>query len=391
MTATNVANDTPFPAGPPQGKLAPSGGSALHEVRSVGVALIMAGGTGGHIFPGLAVAEALRDKGWRVHWLGGKGSANNPSMESQLVPPRGFAFETIDFSGVRGKGTVTLALLPVRLLKAFWQSIQVLRRVKPNVVIGLGGYIAFPAGMMAVLLGKPLVLHEQNSVAGMVNKVLAQVADRVFTAFPDVLKNAQWVGNPLRTAFTRQPGPVERFAGRSGPLRVLVLGGSLGAKALNTIVPQALSLIPAGQRPIVTHQSGAKQIEALRANYSAAGVEATLTPFIDDTASAYAGADLVICRAGASTVTEIAAVGAAALFVPFPSAVDDHQTSNAKFLVQQGAGWQIAQSELTPRVLADMLQKNERLTLVNIALQAKNMQKTEATVRIVAACEELTT
>ena len=391
MTATNVANDTQFPAGPPQGKLAPSGGSALHEVRSVGVALIMAGGTGGHIFPGLAVAEALRDKGWRVHWLGGKGSANNPSMESQLVPPRGFAFETIDFSGVRGKGTVTLALLPVRLLKAFWQSIQVLRRVKPNVVIGLGGYIAFPAGMMAVLLGKPLVLHEQNSVAGMVNKVLAQVADRVFTAFPDVLKNAQWVGNPLRTAFTRQPGPVERFAGRSGPLHVLVLGGSLGAKALNTIVPQALSLIPAGQRPIVTHQSGAKQIEALRANYSAAGVEATLTPFIDDTASAFADADLVICRAGASTVTEIAAVGAAALFVPFPSAVDDHQTSNAKFLVQQGAGWQIAQSELTPRVLADMLQKTERLALVNIGLQAKNMQKTEATVRIVAACEELTT
>ena len=391
MTATNVANDTQFPAGPPQGKLAPSGGSALHEVRSVGVALIMAGGTGGHIFPGLAVAEALRDKGWRVHWLGGKGSANNPSMESQLVPPRGFVFETIDFSGVRGKGPVTLALLPLRLLKAFWQSIQVLRRVKPNVVIGLGGYIAFPAGMMAVLLGKPLVLHEQNSVAGMVNKVLAQVADRVFTAFPDVLKNAQWVGNPLRTAFTRQPGPVERFAGRSGPLHVLVLGGSLGAKALNTIVPQALSLIPAGQRPIVTHQSGAKQIEALRANYSAAGVEATLTPFIDDTASAYADADLVICRAGASTVTEIAAVGAAALFVPFPSAVDDHQTSNAKFLVQQGAGWQIAQSELTPRVLADMLQKTERLALVNIGLQAKNMQKTEATVRIVAACEELTT
>ena len=391
MIATNVANDTQFPAGPPQGKLAPSGGSALHEVRSVGVALIMAGGTGGHIFPGLAVAEALRDKGWRVHWLGGKGSANNPSMESQLVPPRGFAFETIDFSGVRGKGPVTLALLPLRLLKAFWQSIQVLRRVKPNVVIGLGGYIAFPAGMMAVLLGKPLVLHEQNSVAGMVNKVLAQVADRVFTAFPDVLKNAQWVGNPLRTAFTRQPGPVERFAGRSGPLHVLVLGGSLGAKALNTIVPQALSLIPAGQRPIVTHQSGAKQIEALRANYSAAGVEATLTPFIDDTASAFADADLVICRAGASTVTEIAAVGAAALFVPFPSAVDDHQTSNAKFLVQQGAGWQIAQSELTPRVLADMLQKTERLALVNIGLQAKNMQKTEATVRIVAACEELTT
>ena len=352
-------------------------------------ALIMAGGTGGHIFPGLAVAEALRDKGWRVHWLGGKGSANSPSMESQLVPPRGFAFETIDFSGVRGKGIVTLALLPVRLLKAFWQSIQVLRRVKPQVVIGLGGYIAFPAGMMAVLLGKPLVLHEQNSVAGMVNKVLAKIADRVFTAFPDVLKNAQWVGNPLRTAFTQQEMPDVRFAGRTGPLRLLVVGGSLGARALNTIVPQALALIPLQERPIVTHQSGMKQINELRANYALLNVEATLTPFIDDTATAFAAADLIICRAGASTVTEIAAVGAAALFVPFPSAVDDHQTSNARFLVQQGGGWQIAQSELTPQVLADMLQKTERLALLKIGLKAKKMQKIQATACVVAACEEL--
>ena len=352
--------------------------------------LIMAGGTGGHIFPGIAVAEALRDKGWRVHWLGGKGSAASPSMESQLVPPRGFAFETIDFSGVRGKGVVALAFLPLRLLRAFWQSIQVLRRVKPQVVIGLGGYIAFPAGMMAVLLGKPLVLHEQNSVAGMVNKILAQVADRVFTAFPDVLKNAQWVGNPLRTAFTQQADPAARFIGRSGPLRLLVVGGSLGAKALNTIVPQAIALIPIEKRPIVTHQSGAKQIEELRGNYERAGVEATLTPFIDDTATAFADADLVVCRAGASTVTEIAAVGAAALFVPFPSAVDDHQTSNARFLVQQGAGWQMVQSELTPQALSNMLQKTERVELVNIGLNAKKMQKTEATARIVAACEELT-
>ncbi len=353
-------------------------------------ALIMAGGTGGHIFPGLAVAEALRDKGWRVHWLGGKGSPGNPSMESQLVPPRGFAFETIDFSGVRGKGAITLVFLPLRLLIAFWQSIQVIRRVKPQVVIGLGGYIAFPAGMMAVLLGKPLVLHEQNSIAGMVNKILAQVADRVFTAFPNVLKNAEWVGNPLRNAFTRQADPAARFAGRNGPLQLLVVGGSLGAKALNTIVPQALALIPIKHRPIVTHQSGAKQIDELRANYLASGVEATLTPFIDDTATAFAEADLIICRAGASTVTEIAAVGAAALFVPFPSAVDDHQTSNARFLVEQGAGWQMAQSELTPQELANMLQKTERIALVNIGLQAKKMQKIEATAHIVAACEELT-
>ena len=353
-------------------------------------ALVMAGGTGGHIFPGLAVAEALRDKGWRVHWLGGKGSTGNPSMESQLVPPRGFAFETIDFSGVRGKGVVTLAFLPLRLLKAFWQSIQVMRRVKPQVVIGMGGYIAFPAGMMAVLLGKPLVLHEQNSVAGMVNKILAQVADRVFTAFPNVLKNAEWVGNPLRIAFTQQAEPDVRFAERTGPLRLLVVGGSLGAKALNSLVPQALALIPIEKRPIVTHQSGTKQIDELRANYQAVGVDATLTPFIDDTATAFADADLIICRSGASTVTEIAAVGAAALFVPFPSAVDDHQTSNARFLVQQGAGWQMAQSEMTPQILAEMLQKTERTALVNIGLQAKTMQKTEATAQIVAACEELT-
>ena len=352
-------------------------------------ALIMAGGTGGHIFPGLAVADALRDKGWRVHWLGGKGSAANPSMESQLVPPQGYAFESIDFSGVRGKGPVTLALLPLRLLKAFWQSIQVLRRVKPSVVIGMGGYIAFPAGMMSVLLGKPLVLHEQNSVAGLVNKVLAMVADKVFTAFPDVLKNGEWIGNPMRPAFTSQADPVTRFAGRTGALRLLVVGGSLGAQALNTVVPQALALIPVGQRPIVTHQSGAKQIDALRASYSSANVDATLTPFIDDTASAFADADLIICRAGASTVTEIAAVGAAALFVPFPSAVDDHQTSNARFLVACGGGWLIQQKDLTAPLLSDMLQKTERMALINRALQAKTMQKTDAIAQVVSACEAL--
>ena len=352
-------------------------------------ALVMAGGTGGHIFPGLAVAEALRERGWRVHWLGGRGSAGRPSMESQLVPPRGFAFESIDFSGVRGKGPVTLAFLPLRLLKAFWQSVQVIRRVKPDVVVGLGGYIAFPAGMMSVLLGKPLILHEQNSVAGLVNKLLARVADRVFTAFPRVLKNAEWVGNPLRSAFTRQLDPTVRFAERRGPLKLLVVGGSLGATALNELVPKALALIPLAGRPQVTHQSGARQIDALRANYQAAGVQAELTPFIEDTAQAFADADFIICRAGASTVTEIAAVGAAALFVPFPSAVDDHQTTNANFLVAQGGGWLLQQRDLTPEKLSIMLQKTERLTLVQRALQAKNMQKTDATAHLVAACEEL--
>jgi UDP-N-acetylglucosamine--N-acetylmuramyl-(pentapeptide) pyrophosphoryl-undecaprenol N-acetylglucosamine transferase len=347
-------------------------------------ALVMAGGTGGHIFPGLAVAEALRDAGWRVHWLGAP-----DSMESQLVPPRGFAFEAIDFGGVRGKGLKTLALLPLRLLKAFWQSLQVVRRVQPDVVLGLGGYITFPGGMMASLCGKPVVLHEQNSVAGMANKVLAQVADRVFTAFPQVFKTGQWVGNPLRQAFMQQATPAERFAGRSGPLRVLVVGGSLGAKALNDTVPQALALIPEAQRPQVIHQSGAKQIDALRANYQAAGVQAELTPFIDDTATAFAQADLVICRAGASTVTELAAVGVAALFVPFPFAVDDHQTTNARFLVEHGGGWLVQQAELTAESLAARLQNLDRSQLLACAEKAHEQKKTNATREVVMACEEL--
>jgi UDP-N-acetylglucosamine--N-acetylmuramyl-(pentapeptide) pyrophosphoryl-undecaprenol N-acetylglucosamine transferase len=388
MNAKNKYASAAAPGRPRQGT-APPGGSAVHEVTSVGVALIMAGGTGGHIFPGLAVAQALRERGWQVHWFGGTGSAGQPSMESQLVPPQGFAFEAIDFGGVRGKGWVTVALLPLRLLKAFWQSIQVLRRVKPDVVLGLGGYITFPGGMMAVLLGKPLLLHEQNSVAGLANKVLASVADRVFTAFPKVLKGAQWVGNPLRAAFLNQPEPAQRFAGRSGPLKLLVVGGSLGAKALNEIVPQALALLPPAHRPEVIHQSGARQIEALRANYAAAGVSAQLTPFIDDTAQAFAGADLVICRAGASTVTELAAVGAAALFVPFPSAVDDHQTINARFLVDQGAGWLVPQSRLTPQSLAELLQTLDRPMLLEKALAARKLQKLEATQSFVEACEAL--
>ena len=347
-------------------------------------ALVMAGGTGGHIFPGLAVAEALRDRGWAVHWLGAPGG-----MEQQLVPPRGFALEPVQFGGLRGKGPLTLLMLPARLLRACAQSVGVLRRVRPDVVIGLGGYITFPGGLMSVLLGKPLVLHEQNSVAGLANKVLASVANRVFTAFPNVLKNAQWVGNPLREAFVSQPDPVTRFTGRSGPLKLLVVGGSLGAKALNSIVPKALARIAPAQRPIVMHQSGAKQIDDLRANYVAAGVEAELTPFIDDTATAYATADLIVARAGASTVTEIAAVGAAALFVPFPSAVDDHQTTNARFLVDAGGGWLVQQNELTPELLADLLQKTERTTLVDKAVKAKAMQKTEAVDAVVLACEEL--
>ena len=346
------------------------------------VALVMAGGTGGHIFPGLAVAHALREQGWRVHWLGAP-----DSMEARLVPPQGFALETIEFSGVRGKGRMTLALLPLRLLKAFWQALSVIRRVRPNVVVGLGGYISFPGGTMAVLAGRSLLLHEQNSVAGMANKILAHIADEVFCAFPNALPQAQWVGNPLREAFLHQPEPAQRFAGRSGALRILVVGGSLGAKALNDVVPLGLALLPENVRPVVVHQSGTQQIEALRANYAAAGVKAQLTPFIDDMAQAFADADLIICRAGASTVTEIAAVGAAAIYVPFPYAVDDHQTANARFLVDAGAGWLLPQTEMNAARLAETLRNMERSTLVEVAKKAKAMQKIHATSAVVAACE----
>ncbi|WP_350295076.1 undecaprenyldiphospho-muramoylpentapeptide beta-N-acetylglucosaminyltransferase [Limnohabitans sp. Rim8] len=347
-------------------------------------ALIMAGGTGGHIFPGLAVAEALREKGWRVHWLGTPGS-----MESELVPAQGFSVEMIEFNGVRGKGFTALFMLPWRLCKAFVQSLSVMHRVKPDVVVGMGGYVSFPGGMMSVLRGVPLILHEQNSVAGMANRVLSKIADRVFTAFPDVIHGALWVGNPLRSAFTKQASPAHRFAGRRGRLHVLVVGGSLGAKALNDVVPRALALMSEETRPQVIHQSGVKQIDALRANYQAAGVSAELTPFIEDTATAFSQADLIICRSGASTVTEIAAVGAAALYVPFPFAVDDHQTTNAQFIVQQGGGWLVQQAELTPESLAAQWLGLGRAELLSRAEAAWKQKKINATHEVVSACEEL--
>jgi len=347
-------------------------------------ALVMAGGTGGHIFPGLAVAQALRDKGWRVHWLG-----TPNSMETRLVPLRGFPMELVDFSGVRGKGVMTWVRLPWRLLRACIQSFQVLQRVRPDVVLGFGGYISLPAGLVTVLRRIPLVLHEQNAIAGMANQVLSKVAARVFTAFPHVMKKAQWVGNPLRGEFLKQAEPSERFLGRTGPMKVLVVGGSLGARALNAVVPLALAKIPLVDRPSVMHQSGEKEIDTLRTNYFDANVEATLTPFIDNTAQAFGDADIVICRAGASTVTEIAAIGAAALFVPFPGAVDDHQTHNAQFLTEQGAGWTIQQSELTPEYLATWLQSLNRNVLKDCAEKAKTLACLNATQAIAEACEEL--
>lgn len=348
------------------------------------VALIMAGGTGGHIFPGLAVADALRAQGWVVHWLGAPNS-----MESRIVPAHDYPLELVDFSGVRGKGLHAMASLPVGLTKACWQAYEVVRRIEPDVVIGFGGYMSFPGGLVAAVSSTPLIVHEQNAVAGMANKLLSFLADRVFTAFPRVLAKGAWIGNPLRAAFLQQALPEERFAGRSGPLRLLVVGGSLGARALNELVPQALALLPPDQYPVVIHQSGEAHIQALQMHYEKCGISATLLPFIDDMASAMADADLIICRAGASTVTEIAAIGAAALLVPFPSAVDDHQTHNARFLVDAGGAWMLQQSDLTPDVLAKTLLKLDRPTLVDIAQKAKNMQKINAAREIVSTCEGL--
>jgi UDP-N-acetylglucosamine--N-acetylmuramyl-(pentapeptide) pyrophosphoryl-undecaprenol N-acetylglucosamine transferase len=366
-------------------------------------ALMMAGGTGGHIFPGLAVSQALIDKGWRVVWLGNKGTYNSPSMESRIVPEQSYKghaipFEVIEFGGLRGKGLLTKLLLPIKLTKALWQSREVLKRVRPDIVIGMGGYISFPAGLMAMARKIPLVLHEQNSVAGLANKMLARIATRVFTAFPQVLTNeantVAFIGNPLRQSFTCQPSPQERFANRQGVLNVLVVGGSLGARGLNDLIPKALALIPLAQRPHVIHQSGLAQLDELQANYLKANVAASCTAFIDDTATAYANADIVIARSGASTVTEIAAVGAAALFVPFPFAVDDHQTTNAKYLVDAANGdkgaWIEQQADLNPQMLADFLQTLSREELLAKAKTAQTMARTDAATIIVQACEELT-
>jgi len=352
---------------------------------SAGVALIMAGGTGGHIFPGLAVAQGLRERGWRVHWLG----APAPSMESRLVPPQGFAFEAVQFGGVRGKGWASWLGVPAKLTKALWQSLQVMRRLRPDVVVGLGGYISFPGGMVGVLCGRPLVLHEQNSVAGMANRWLSRVADRVFCAFPRAIAKGEWIGNPLRASFAQQAAPAVRFAQRSGPLQVLVLGGSLGAQALNEALPAALAQLPQAQRPQVLHQSGERHIDSLRQAYVQAGVQAELTPFIDDTAQAMAQADVVICRAGASTVTELAALGAAALLVPFPHAVDDHQTHNARFLSDAHAAWLWPQAELSAERLAQWLGGLARTDLLAMAERAHQLAKPDAAAQVVQACEQL--
>ncbi|CAB3763476.1 undecaprenyldiphospho-muramoylpentapeptide beta-N-acetylglucosaminyltransferase [Paraburkholderia humisilvae] len=347
--------------------------------------MVMAGGTGGHVFPGLAVAHLMQAWGWRVVWLG-----NPTGMEATLVPKHGIPMEYVRFGGLRGKGLATKLMLPVNLLRACSQSLAALRRVKPDVVLGMGGYITFPAGVMTWLSGRSLVLHEQNSIAGLANKVLARLAKRVLVAFPNALPHAEWTGNPIREELARVPAPEGRYASRSGPLNVLVVGGSLGAAALNEVVPNALARLAAHERPRIVHQAGAKHIEALRANYEAAGIasgdDVQLVPFIDDMTSAYANADLVICRSGAMTVAEIAAVGVAAFFVPFPFAVDDHQTTNAAFLAEHGAALVVQQRDLSADTLADWLRGQTRATLVEMAGRSRSLAKPDATEQVAHIC-----
>jgi len=347
--------------------------------------MVMAGGTGGHVFPGLAVAHLMQAWGWKVVWLG-----NPAGMEATLVPKHGIPMEYVRFGGLRGKGLKTKLMLPLNLLRACTQSLSVLRRVKPDVVLGMGGYITFPAGLMTALSGRPLVLHEQNSIAGLANKVLAKLAKRVLVAFPNALPHGEWTGNPIRAELARAIAPKARYAERNGPLNVLVVGGSLGAAALNEVVPRAVALLGANERPRIVHQAGAKHIDALRENYAAAGLQAgagvQLVPFIDDMTSAYAKADLVICRSGAMTVSEISAVGVAALFVPFPYAVDDHQTTNAAFLADNGAALVVQQRDLSAEKLADWLRSQTRESLAEMAERSRSLAKPDATEQVAKIC-----
>lgn len=345
--------------------------------------LIMAGGTGGHIMPGLAVADVLRARGWRVLWLG-----NPDKMEGRLVPPRGIELVPLRFAGVRGKGAAALLKLPFLLVRAFAQAWSRLSEVRPDVVLGMGGYVAFPGGVIAALRGTPLVVHEQNAVAGTANKWLARMARRVLSGFPGVLSKGEALGNPVRADLCALPDPAARYAGRSGALRLLVVGGSLGAQALNTTLPQALALLPQDQRPEVVHQAGEQHLPALQQAYAQAGVAADCRAFIDDMAGALGQADLLICRAGAMTVSEVAAAGVAALFVPFPHAIDDHQTANARFLSDAQAAWLQPQTSLTPEWLAQWLGQRNRQELQAVAERARAHARPEAAAHIADACEQ---
>jgi UDP-N-acetylglucosamine--N-acetylmuramyl-(pentapeptide) pyrophosphoryl-undecaprenol N-acetylglucosamine transferase len=355
----------------------------MNSVRSDSrTLLVMAGGTGGHIMPGLAVAAQMRARGWQVVWLG-----NPDKMEGRLVPAAAIPLLPLHFAGLRGKGPVALLKLPFMLGKACLQARRALRQCRPAVVLGMGGYVAVPGGLMARLANIPLVIHEQNAVAGTANRWLAKMAAFVLTGFPDVLPGGQMVGNPVRNELADTPEPGVRYGARDGALRVLVVGGSLGAQALNTVVPAAMALIAPGQRPQIMHQAGEQHIASLQDTYKQANVSAECLPFIDDMVTAMMSADLIICRAGAMTVAEVAAVGVAALFVPLPHAIDDHQTANAAWLTSRNAAWAQPQREFTAAWLAQWIQSRTRDQLMQTAVAARACARTQAAQTIADICE----
>jgi len=348
--------------------------------------LIMAGGTGGHIFPGLAVADALRAQGVAVQWLGAAGG-----MEVQVVPAHGLPLHVVPVGGLRGKGWRTRLGAPWMLLRALFASLRVMRRLRPRSVLSMGGYVAGPGGIAARLTGTPLLVHEQNSVAGFTNRKLAGFARRVLTGFAGALPNASWVGNPVRASIAALPPPEQRMAGRDGRVHLLVLGGSLGARALNTTLPRALALLAPAQRPAVLHQSGKRGLDEARQAYAAAGVEAEVVPFIEDMATAYGWADLAVCRAGALTLAELTSAGLGALLVPFPHAVDDHQTRNAEALVAVGAAEMTKESDLDVQTFARRLGAllQDRAALLAMARAARTLAKPGAAEDIARACLEV--
>lgn len=351
------------------------------------VALIMAGGTGGHVFPALALARALRARSWQVVWLG-----TRRGIEARIVPAEQIPVEWLSIGGLRGKGLRTLLAAPFRLARALVEALAIVRRHRPSVVVGLGGFVSGPGGVAAWLLRRPLLIHEQNAVAGFTNRCLARIATRVLAAFPQAFStgiSVEVIGNPVRADIVAVPPPPARFATRSGPIRVLVIGGSQGAVKLNSVVPQALAQVGRNTSLEVRHQSGERWLAQAEHCYREAGVSARVTPFIDDMAAAYAWADLVICRAGALTVSELAAAGVGALFVPFAAAVDDHQTHNASWLVQEGAALMVSEADLTAERLARELTPlcAGRGRLLAMAERARLMARPHATEALVAACE----
>ena len=361
--------------------------------------LIMAAGTGGHIFPGLAIAKELAARGWNVHWMG-----TPAGMENRLVREAGYPMTHVNMTGVRGKGVLAWLVLPLRILAAFWQSTLAIFRIRPDVVLSLGGYVAFPGGMMAVLWHKPLVVHEPGAVAGITNRVLAPVADRVIVGmegaferkvaqgWANVLpkpRRVAWLGTPVRDEIARLPEPDARYAGRSGALRLLIVGGSLGAQTLNDLVLAALAALPAAERPEVVHQAGEKLYDGLREAYAKAGVRAEIVPFIADMAARYAWCDVLVCRSGAITVAEIGAAGVAAILFPLPWFVADEQMANAAFLADRGAGMALKQLETQPAALAEVLRGLTRERLEDMARKARALGRRDATRTCADACEEL--